>query len=268
MGSGHVPVTMGSASARTRVAGSVDVTEARFPPGAVLERHVHERPIVCVMLEGSFDHVGDRGSRDCSPGTVLIEPAGDPHGNAIRRAGARVLVVEPEPSDELLRSVDGLLEASAYFRHSGILARAHSLARELSAKDAAAPLALEAGALELLAIAARLKTHARGAEPAWLRRVREMVDDRFRDSLSLSGLAREAGVHPAHLSRVFRERYRETVHARVRRLRLEWAARRLVESEDSIASIALAAGFADQSHLTRALKNRSGLTPAAYRRER
>lgn len=268
MGSVLVPVTMGSASARTRVAGGVDVTEARFPPGAVLERHVHERPIVCVMLEGSFDHIGDRGSRDCTPGTVLIEPAGDPHGNAIRRAGARVLVLEPEPTDELLRSVEGLLEESAYFEHAGVVACAHSLARELSAKDAAAPLALEAGALDLLAVAARLKTHRPGAEPAWLRRVRELVEDRFRDPLRLSDLAGEAGVHPAHLSRAFRERYRETIHGRVRRLRLEWAMRRLIESDDSIASIALAAGFADQSHLTRALKSRSGLTPAAYRRER
>ncbi len=268
MRSGPVPVTMGSARACTRVAGSVDVTEARFPAGAVLERHVHERPIVCVMLEGSFDHVGDRRSRDCTPGTVLIEPAGDPHGNAIRRAGARVLVVEPEPRDDLLRSLGGLLEASAYFRRPGVVARAHSLARELSAKDAAAPLALEAGALDLLAVAARLKTYARGAEPAWLRRVREMVEDRFRDPLRLSEMAHEAGVHPAHLSRAFRDRYRETIHGRVRRLRLEWAARRLVESHDPIAGIALAAGFADQSHLTRALKAHTGLTPAAYRRER
>jgi AraC family transcriptional regulator len=263
-----VPVTMGSASARTRVAGSVDVTEARFPAGALLERHVHERPIVCVMLEGSFDHVGDRRSHDCTPGTVLIEPAGDPHGNAIKRGGARVLVVEPEPSEDLLRAVAGLLEASAYFRHSGVVSRAHALARELAAKDAAAPLALEAGALDMLAVAARLKAHAGGAEPPWLRRVREMVEDRFRDPLRLSELAREAGVHPAHLSRAFRERYRETIHGRLRRLRLEWAMRRLVESDDPIAAIALSAGFADQSHLTRALKARTGVTPAAYRRER
>ena len=268
MGSAHVPVTMGCASARTRAAGSVDVTEARFPPGAFLERHVHARPIVCVMLEGSFDHVGDRRSHDCTPGTVLIEPAGDPHGNAIKRGGARVLVVEPEPSDELQRAVEGLLESSAYFRHPGVVSRAHALARELAAKDAAAPLALEAGALDLLAVAARLRSYARGAEPAWLRRVRETVEDRFRDPLRLSELAREAGVHPAHLSRAFGERYRETIHARVRRLRLEWAVRRLVESDDPIARIALAAGFADQSHLTRALKARTGMTPAAYRRDR
>jgi hypothetical protein len=46
------------------------------------------------MLEGSFDHVGDRRTHDCTPGTVVIEPAGDPREpDPARRA--RVLVVEP-----------------------------------------------------------------------------------------------------------------------------------------------------------------------------
>jgi AraC family transcriptional regulator len=268
MESAPVPVTMGSARAWTRVVDGLEVTEARFSAGAVLDRHIHERPIVCVMLEGSFEHVGDRRTHDCTPGTVVIEPAGDPHGNRIRRGGARVLVVEPEPRDELMRSLGGALERGAYFRNPGIVARARSLTRELAARDAAAPLALEAGALELLAIAARLEVHARGAEPAWLRRAREMVEDRFREPLQLTDLAREAGVHPAHLSRVFRQRYRESIAARVRRLRTEWAAERLVESDDPISAIALAAGFADQSHLTRALRARTGMTPARYRRER
>lgn len=268
MESAPVPVTMGSARAWTRVVDGLEVTEARFSADAVLDRHVHERPIVCVMLEGSFDHVRDRRTHECTPGTVVIEPAGDPHGNRIQRAGARVLVVEPESRDDLRQSLGGVLERPAYFRHPGIVDRARSLARELSARDAAAPLALEAGALELLALAARLKAHGGGAEPAWLRRAREMVEDRFREHIQLSELAREAGVHPAHLSRVFRLRYRESIAARIRRLRTEWAAERLVDSDDPISAIAHAAGFADQSHLTRALRARTGMTPARYRRER
>jgi AraC family transcriptional regulator len=95
-----------------------------------------------------------------------------------------------------------------------------------------------------------------------------MVEDRFREPLRLADLAREAGVHPAHLSRVFRQRYRESIAERLRRLRTEWAAERLVDSDDPISTIALAAGFADQSHLTRALRARTGMTPSRYRRER
>jgi AraC-like DNA-binding protein len=47
---------------------------------------------------------------------------------------------------------------------------------------------------------------------------------------------------------------------------LEWATTRLGETDEPIAQIALDAGFADQSHLTRAFKQHTGLTPAEYRR--
>ena len=59
-----------------------------------------------------------------------------------------------------------------------------------------------------------------------------------------------------------------TLGSYVRNLRLEWVAARLLSSEEPLASLALAAGFADQSHLTRAFKRYSGLTPRAYRRIR
>jgi AraC-like DNA-binding protein len=75
-----------------------------------------------------------------------------------------------------------------------------------------------------------------------------------------------AGVHPVHLTRVFRLHYGTPVGAYVRGLRLDWAAGRLTASGQCIAEIALQAGFYDQSHFTRAFKRRFGLTPRAYRR--
>lgn len=52
----------------------------------------------------------------------------------------------------------------------------------------------------------------------------------------------------------------------VRGLRLEWAARELVQSEAPLARVASGAGFADQSHFTRFFKRQFGITPNAYRR--
>jgi AraC family transcriptional regulator len=110
---------------------------------------------------------------------------------------------------------------------------------------------------------------ARGAErvpPPWLLRARELVHARFREPVRISEVAREVDVHPGHLVRAFRQHYRVTLGFYVRELRLRWVAERLLESEESLASLALAAGFADQCHLTRAFKEYSGLTPRAYRR--
>jgi AraC family transcriptional regulator len=69
-----------------------------------------------------------------------------------------------------------------------------------------------------------------------------------------------------HLARVFSLKYGTPVGTYVRGLRLNWAAARLADSEDTIAQIASEAGFFDQSHFTRTFRRHFGLTPQAYRR--
>ncbi|HET9787346.1 MAG TPA: helix-turn-helix transcriptional regulator, partial [Pyrinomonadaceae bacterium] len=78
-------------------------------------------------------------------------------------------------------------------------------------------------------------------------------------------IAHLVGVHPTHLARSFKKHYRTTVGEYLRRLRLDWATRRLSETEDSITEIALAAGFYDQSHFSHLFKQHTGLTPAEFR---
>jgi AraC family transcriptional regulator len=73
-------------------------------------------------------------------------------------------------------------------------------------------------------------------------------------------------VHPVYLARSFRERYGVSVGEYVRRLRLDWAAAQLSATETPVATVAAEAGFADQSHFTRAFKRHMGLTPGRYRR--
>ena len=122
--------------------------------------------------------------------------------------------------------------------------------------------------LEILVVLGRVAREAERAPPPWLLRAREVVHAGFREPLRIADLAREADVHPGHLARAFRQHFRMTLGSYVRNLRLEWVAARLLSSEEPLASLALAAGFADQSHLTRAFKRYSGLTPRAYRRIR
>src|SRR5687768_17145949 len=101
-----VPVTLGSPRFTTREVDAFLVTEAWFPPGLVLEPHTHERSVFGVMLEGSFDQTWPGRSYPCPPATILTEPAGEKHGNRMEKAGARVLVVQPDPArEELLRPV-------------------------------------------------------------------------------------------------------------------------------------------------------------------
>jgi AraC-like DNA-binding protein len=51
----------------------------------------------------------------------------------------------------------------------------------------------------------------------------------------------------------------------VRRLRLDYAARELVQSDKSLVEIAAEAGFYDHSHFTHAFKIHMGMNPTDYR---
>ncbi|HMF57435.1 MAG TPA: AraC family transcriptional regulator [Pyrinomonadaceae bacterium] len=135
--------------------------------------------------------------------------------------------------------------------------------------DAAATLALESLALELLAIASRRsgsQKHHRDA-PLWLRSVRDALHDRFKEQFSIGELSAFARVHPVYLARAFRAYYSCTPGMYLRRLRIEWASRQLTDSERPLSEIAQDAGFYDQSHFTRAFKQATGLTPAQFRRQ-
>jgi AraC family transcriptional regulator len=148
----------------------------------------------------------------------------------------------------------------------------HALARRLSAEircpDAMSPLAVEALALELIASALRIegRSSGRGRPPLWLRRVIDYLQAHVLDPPDLDTLAGIAGVTPSHLVRVFRRHEGVSLPTYTRRLRLDWAAERLASTNTPIAEIALAAGFADQSHFTRVFHRQLGSPPASFRR--
>jgi len=271
MAEGHVPITLGSSRSRSVNVDGLLVTWVRFPPLARLPLHTHERATVAVILHGSFDGLMRHASHPCPASTFITEPPGEPHGNRFERAGADVLTVQPDPGRlDLLEPFAGVLGEVNHVRDLGVATVARRAAGELRMPDSITPFAVEGLVLELLTLAARLRsTDAIGAErrsPRWLNEARAFLHDQYREQLRLAEVADAVGVHPVHLSRVFRLKYGTPVGVYVRGLRLTWAAGRLTDSEDAIAQIAHEAGFFDQSHFTRMFRRHFGLTPQAYRR--
>lgn len=270
-----VPVTMGSPEFTTLQAGPFELTRAWFAAGDVLARHIHGKATFGIMLRGSFDlgfASGALKKRDyeCPAGTIFTEPAGETHGNRIGSKGAEVMVVQLDPSSghEAIEPFRPLLtDRINHFRHAAISVNARRLAREVRDPDGLSELSGEALALDMLVQAARLRRADARDFPSWLDRAEEYVRAHFRETLTIADVAEAAGVHPAHLATVFRERHDVPLGEFIRRLRLEWAVARLETTEDSISSIAFAAGYADQSHLTRAVKKCTGMPPGAYRRK-
>jgi AraC family transcriptional regulator len=261
-----VPVTMGSPRFRSVELDGFGVTEAWFPAREVLPRHVHDRACVAVMLDGSFDLRFSGKSYHCSPATVFTEPAGESHANFMEAGGAHVVVVQPDPArTELLRPFSVLLGRTTHRHHPGMAERALRLVRELDPVDDLSALAAEGIVLEMMVGLARLDSGTNRGPPRWLLRAQELLHARFAEPIRACEIAAAVGVHPAHLARGFRTHFKLSMGSYVRRLRLDWAARELAGTDISLAAVALAAGFADQSHFTRFFRRHTGLTPSVYR---
>jgi len=109
---------------------------------------------------------------------------------------------------------------------------------------------------------------ARRLTPQQLSRVIDFIQTHLDQDLPLDALAQQAGFSAYHFARLFRQTTGTSPHQFVLRRRIEHAQQLLGRRDGSLTEIALACGFASQSHFTQVFKRQLGLTPRAYRRER
>jgi AraC family transcriptional regulator len=238
---------------------------ARFgiPGRTRLRAHEHPSVHVCVVLSGGFLERDGGAWRDVGPGTLRVSGAAR-HDIDFGPAGARCLVLEAEPGT----GADALaaLARPRYLDADGWLA---GIVRRIDAAatraDPAQAVVLDGLSAELLAQIERRLDGRSSPPPPWLARAREQVED-LRGGVTVSALAREAGVHRVSLARRFREHFGVPVTEYARRLRLETAQRLLATTSTPLAQVAAHAGFADQSHLTRVMRSNLGTTPGTVRR--
>lgn len=86
--------------------------------------------------------------------------------------------------------------------------------------------------------------------------------------LPVAALARSCGLSRSYFIRAFKLSMGLPPHHWLMQRRVDRARELLARTGDSIAEIAIACGFADQSHLTRVFHQIVGESPAAWRRRR
>ena len=110
---------------------------------------------------------------------------------------------------------------------------------------------------------------ARGGLAPWqLRRAEEILLSRLDGTVTLAELAEACNLSPGYFTRAFRQTTGRPPHRWLMKKRVEKAEDLLVATKLSLAEIAVACGFADQSHFTRVFSRVIGWTPGAWRRNR
>jgi AraC family transcriptional regulator len=233
-----------------------------------IRRHYHAGSIISFVTEGSAsEHFAQRRYL-LGPSSALIKPAGETHSHRYGNCGARVLAVEITPAKQTALGVESLFGGIHFVETPFNATLIACIRHELTHGDANSELVLEGLFLQLVGLLdrnTRLRSNP-GHSIAPL--VAEYLHERVGQRITIAQIAREFNVEPQRLASLFRARFGCNIGRYQRELRVQFALAQLHSTELALGDIAVAAGFYDQSHLTHAIKARTGLTPATIRADR
>lgn len=237
-------------------------------------RHTHDDFGIGLMVAGGQISVSGRGQVEAGPGHVITVNPGEVHDGAPVRDEPRewhMLYLNPALVNEIARGLD-IGKVTELEFHQPVMAdnraaRAFAATwQRLVGDGTSRPSPFAAEEALLTCLHGRLSERHGRDQPALpssrIARLKAMIDDDVAGEHSLQSLADEAGLSRFQTLRAFARATGLTPHAYLieRRTLL---ARRLILAGNPLADAAAASGFADQSHMTRAFRNRYGLTPAA-----
>ncbi|MFF3762332.1 AraC family transcriptional regulator [Streptomyces sp. NPDC002185] len=250
---------------RPRVPGVVEVFHARFTEHAY-PMHVHDVWTLLIVDDGAVRYDLDRHERGTPRDTVSLLPPQVPHNGSPATSDGfrkRVLYLDctqldasligpavdaPDLVDPLLRRRVGQLHAA--------------LAEPGDELEAQSRLAL---------VGDRLRGHLRPrqvrpgpeAGPGVAHALRELLDARVVEGVTLDEAALLLHAHPAHLVRAFSGAFGIAPHQYLTARRIDRARQLLLDGRAPV-DVAAATGFYDQSHLNRSFKRIVGTTPGRF----
>ena len=89
----------------------------------------------------------------------------------------------------------------------------------------------------------------------------------YSERIDVSTLAAMAHLSVSQFDCKFKRVFQITPQQFILRVRVDAASQALANSDQSVAGIALKAGFYDQSYFTKQFRVQTGMTPTAYRRK-
>ena len=227
--------------------GAVRARLVYYPPGLSQTPHRHREPHISVVVAGSFRETTPSDERIVCQGGIGFRADAASHAVRFGPAGALILTVAPRDWVAQGMPRDGvrwLGTQPAMARHLVTLASrgGHEAHEELADRL----LALWTGS-------ARTRRRAAGGAPAWLQAA---ADRLLRGSaeISIAGLAEELGIHRVHLARCFQRHYGMPPSVFRRRAMASRALSAALADRTGLAAAAAEAGFADQSHMSRVVR--------------
>ncbi len=238
-------------------------------------RHFHDTFVVAVGRSTGYRFDCDGRSFTAAPGMIVVINPGEVHDG--RSADEEILNYRSMyPRASLLREIasgidprygaapvfprrvitDPALFDLLWRAHEGLERRAHGLGAQELLISALSHLVMRHAEK-------RARLPADNRSPLAIGAARAYLESHASERVTLSAVARVAGLTPFHFTRVFRATLGLPPHQYLMNLRVN-RAQAVLSRGGSIAEAAISCGFSDQSHLTRCFKRILGVTPGRY----
>jgi AraC-like DNA-binding protein len=239
-------------------------------------RHTHNEYAIGVITQGVLGFNYRRSSHLAGPGEINLVVPDEAHTGEPALGDEwsyRMFYLEPSLVQDVARQIgrheSGLPFFTAGVLHDPVLAKDILVLHDDLCDERTSALESESRLVAVLVhwlrryaerqpVAAEFGARVREAE-----RVREIIEEGWKERPSLRSLAAQVELNTYQLLRAFVRRYGMPPHAYLLQRQLR-EARTLLDGGSSIAEAAFAAGFADQSHLTRYFRRTWGMTPGTY----
>lgn len=235
-------------------------------------RHSHDQLGIGVIAFGAQRSWSGVGQVEASAGNVIMCNPGEMHDGVPldgKVRGWRIIYFDPaRVSRELDEEIVRGMEVVSPVARDPLLAR--NVARLFASLTTtqSCDLGREENLVRCLVCVfrrhgARRLSYKNGPSPS-VAKAKQRLDSAPNASVSLSELAALAGVSRFQLLRGFVREIGTTPHAYLVQRRV-CLAKQFLAAGETPAQAAIAAGFADQSHMTRAFVRHLGITPSRYR---
>lgn len=219
-----------------------------YPAGTTMPEHEDGRPRLSIMLRGGLYEESSQGTFAADAGGLVVKGAAAKHATHIRRDSAILSVALP----------DEAVYPKAWFW------RGDAVACRLACQTFQAVVQSDDSALgeTLTEIFALDVEGSDDVPPAWLQAVKSQLDESEQDE-TVQNLAARCGCHPVYLARRFRSFFGVSISEYQHWRRIQRATAQ-AGKRTNLAELALAAGYYDQSHMTRYFKRLLGTTPKKW----
>jgi AraC family transcriptional regulator len=257
----------GKVMERTELSGVV-MTELVHAKPVRHDAHTHQAPYFSMLLQGSYSEKYRAKRIDYRPMTIAFHPPATTHSDEIGKTGGQFFMAELTPQCVRQLAAYSLGVESLPDLSGGRMARLAARMYSDYKTGCASPLGVESLLMEMMAEVGHMRQIQERGQPQWMESVKAMLHGSFMEAVTLEQVACEVGVHPVHLSRVFRTRCGQTLGEYLNGLRVQFACEHLLHEKINLGALALDAGFADQSHFCKVFKTVTGCTPMQFRRMR